>query len=469
MFPRRLAHHRPRAATDDLSGLTRMSHQAGLLLFTLVVIVGLVVAIARFKLHPFIALTLASVVVGLHSEMKAGEIAVTFQEGVGNTLGFLAVVVGLGLVLGKLLAISGGAHVIAQRFTILLGPNRLSWVMLILALIVGLPVLFTVGLMLLVPLIYAIAIETRRPLLALGLPALAGLSCSQGFLPPHPGPLFAIQQLGADVGKTILFGFLVGVPTAIVAGPIFAALIVPRLKVAPPPGKDCKTAPISSQVPPGFGLSLLTALLPVLLVLLGTLADFTLPAQNIARKIADFIGNPMIAMMLSVLLALYAFGYSRGFGSTRILKSVEECLLPAASILLVVGAGGGFSKMLDHGGVGTAIADIVKQAHVSPFLLGWCVAASIRLAVGSATVAIATASAILAPVAAGSPGMNRELLVLALGAGSLFCSHVNDGGFWLVKESFNLTVTQTLKTWTVMETSIGVVGLGLVMLLAQFF
>jgi GntP family gluconate:H+ symporter len=445
-----------------------MSHQTGLLLFTVLVIVGLILAIARFKLHPFIALTLAAVLVGLGSEMKATEIVATFQEGMGNTLGFLGVVVGLGLVLGKLLAISGGAHAIAQRFMALLGPSRLSWVMLILALIVGLPVLFTVGLMLLVPLIYAIAIEARRPLLALALPTLAGLSCAQGFLPPHPGPLFAIQQLGASVGKTILYGFMVGVPTAVVAGPVFAGLLVPRLKVAPTLGQDSQPAPKSSQNPPGFGMTMLTALLPVLLVLLGTLADFTLPAENVVRQIADFVGNPMIAMLLAVLLALCVFGYSRGFGSASILKPVEECLLPAASILLVVGAGGGFSRMLDRGGAGVAVADLVKQAHVSPFLLGWCVAASIRLAVGSATVAIATASAILAPVAAGSPGINRELLVVALGAGSLFCSHVNDGGFWLVKESFNLTVTQTLKTWTVMETSIGVVGLGLVMLLAQF-
>ncbi len=446
-----------------------MSHQAGLLLFVLLVIVGLVLAIARFKLHPFLALTVAAVVVGLHSEMKAAEIAATFQEGVGNTLGFLAVVVGLGLVLGKLLAVSGGAQVIAQRFTILLGPNRLTWVMLILALIVGLPVLFTVGLMLLVPLIYAVAVESKRPLLVLALPALAGLSCSQGFLPPHPGPLFAIQQLGANVGKTMLYGFLVGVPTAIVAGPIFAKFIVPRLKIAPLPPMDSKAVPAPSHNPPGFALTMLTALLPVLLVLLGTLLDFTLPAENVVRKIGDFVGNPMTAMLLAVLLALYAFGYARGLGSAQLLKSVEECLVPAASILLVVGAGGGFSRMLDRGGAGAAIADIVKQAQVSPLLLGWCVAASIRLAVGSATVAIATASAILAPVAAGSRGINRELLVIALGAGSLFCSHVNDGGFWLVKESFQLTVTQTLKTWTVMETSIGLVGLGLVMLLAQFF
>jgi gluconate:H+ symporter, GntP family len=446
-----------------------MTHPATLLLLVLLVIIGLVIAIARFKLHPFIALTLAAIIVGLLSKMKPAEIAATFQEGMGNTLGFLAVVVGLGLVLGKLLSISGGAHVIAQRFTLLLGANRLSWVMLGLALIVGLPVLFTVGLMLLVPIIDALARETKRPLLPLALPALAGLSCSQGFLPPHPGPLFAIQQLGGNVGKTILFGFLVGVPTAIVAGPLFAKLFGPHLPDTATPKFAPQPPTSSSQNPPGFAPTLLTALLPVLLVLLATLVDFTLPTGHVARQLADFIGNPMIAMLLAVLLALYVFGYSRGLNSTRLLRSVEECLLPAASILLVVGAGGGFSKMLDRGGAGTAIADIVKQVHISPFLLGWCVAASIRLAVGSATVAIATASAILAPVAADSPNLNRELLVIALGAGSLFCSHVNDGGFWLVKESFNLTVTQTLKTWTVMETSIGLVGLALVMLLAQFF
>jgi GntP family gluconate:H+ symporter len=445
-----------------------MNHGTAQLLFALLVIVGLVVLIARFKLHPFLALTLAAIAIGLHSDLKLTEIAKTFQEGVGNTLGFLGVVIALGFMLGKMFAESGGAHVIAQRFMLWLGPRRLPWAMLFVALVVGIPVLFGVGLMLLVPLVYAIALESRTPALFLGIPLVAGLSVSQGFLPPHPGPMLAIEQLGANVGKTFTYGFLIGIPTALFAGPVFARIAVPRVQPKPGSFGEPRRSKASSHRPPGFGLTLLIILLPVLLMLLATLADLALPKESALRDWANFIGSPIMAMLLAVLLALYWFGYTRGFSGKQILRFLEECLAPAAGIVLVVGAGGGLSRMLDRGGVGAAIVDLVEHAHLSPLLLGWMVAASIRVAVGSATVAITMASALLAPVAAAVPGINRELLVLALGAGSLFCSHVNDSGFWLVKESFNLTLPETFKTWTLLETGIGLVGLALVMLLGQF-
>ena len=445
-----------------------MSHEVNLLLFALCAIIVLVVLIARFKLHPFLGLMLVSIAIGFHSDMKLPAIAKTFQEGVGNTLGFLGVVVGLGMMLGKMLSESGGAHVIAQTFIRLLGERRLPWAMLAVAFVVGVPVLFSVGLVLLVPIVYALARETKSPVMRLAIPLVAGLSVSQGFLPPHPGPMLAIEQIGADVGKTILYGALVGIPTAIVAGPIFGSIVGSRLKVDLGQLGERVTKDVPLHNPPGFGLTLLTILLPVMLMLIASLADLTLSKDDRLREWANFIGSPIIAMLLAVLLSIYTFGYARGFSGKQILKFFEDCIGPAASILLIVGAGGGLSKMLDRGGVGAAIADIVEHAKISPLLLGWVVAAAIRVAVGSATVAITMASAIMAPVAANSPGLSRELLVLAMGAGSLFLSHVNDGGFWFVKESFNLTVSQTLKTWTVLETCIGLVALGLVMLLAQF-
>jgi GntP family gluconate:H+ symporter len=445
-----------------------MSHNASLLLFVFLIIIVAVVLIARFKLHPFLGLMLAAIAMGLRSDMDLPVIARTFQDGVGNTLGFLGVVVGLGIILGKMLAESGGAHVIAQNFMRWFGPKRLPWAMLFVALVAGIPVLFAVGLMLLVPLVYALARETNTPLLLLGIPLVAGLSVSQGFLPPHPGPMLAIEQVGANAGKTILYGFVIGIPTAILAGPVFATIIVPRLKVNFGHFGELKTSGTPLQDPPDFSLTLLTILLPVLLTLVASAADLTLEKENKWREWADFIGSPIIAMLLAVLFSIYSFGYARGFSGKQILRFMEDCVGPAAGILLVVGAGGGFSKMLERGGAGAAIVDIVEHAHVSPLVLGWIIAASIRLAVGSATVAITMSSAMLAPVAANVPGINRELLVLAMGAGSLFCSHMNDGGFWLVKESFNLTVQQTLKTWTVLETSIGLVALALIMLLAQF-
>jgi len=234
-------------------------------------------------------------------------------------------------------------------------------------------------------------------------------------------------------------------------------------------GEPGMTEHVWPSNPPGFGLTRVTVLLPVLLMLLASLADLMLLPENRIREWADFVGSPTIAMLLAVLISIYSFGWARGFDRRQVLKFFEECLAPAAGILLVVGAGGGLSEVLERGGVGAAIADVVQHADVSPLLLGWLVAASIRVSVGSATVAIATASAIMSPVAANTPHLNRELLVLAMGAGSLFLSHVNDGGFWLVKESFGLTVPQTLKSWTVLETGIGLVGLTLVLLLVRVF
>jgi GntP family gluconate:H+ symporter len=451
-----------------------MSHETGLLLFALLAVIALVLLIGKFRLHPFLGLMLVAVAIGFHSGMKLPLIAKTFQEGVGNTLGFLGVVVGLGMMLGKMLSESGGAHVIAQNFIRLLGRRRLPWAMLAVAFVVGVPVLFSVGLILLVPIVYAVAHETKTPLLRVAIPLMSGLSVSQGFLPPHPGPMLAIEQVGADIGKTLLYGALIGIPTAIIAGPLFTSLVIKngRGEKNHSDGALDLSARASSRLAadqlPGFGLTLLTILLPVLLMLLSSLADLCLSKENRLRDWANFIGSPAIAMLLAVLLSIYSFGFWRGFGAKQILKFLEESLGPSAAILLIVGAGGGLSKMLERGGVGGSIAHLVEHAHVSPLLLGWLVAASIRVAVGSATVAITMASAIMAPVAANTPGISRELLVLAMGAGSLFLSHVNDGGFWLVKESLNLTVPQTLKTWTLLETCIGLVGLGLVLLLAQF-
>ena len=444
-----------------------MNHDASLLLFALFALIALVFLIARWKLHPFIAMTLVSVVIGFHSGLKLPDIAKTYEEGLGHTLGFLGVVVGLGMMLGKMLTESGGAHVIAQTLVRRLGRERLPWAMLLVALIVGVPVLFGVGLLLLVPLVFAVARETNTPHLRLAFPVVAGLSVAQGFLPPHPGPMMAIAQIGADPGKTILFGALVGLPTAIITGPVWGNIIGPRLQTSTSELAAAMTEHVRPSNPPGFALTVFTVLLPVLLMLLASFADLILPLESRLREWADFLGSPIIAMLLAVLFSIYSFGYARGFSRGQILQFFEVCLAPGAGILLVVGAGGGLSKVLEHGGVGEAIADVVQHANVSPLLLGWLVAASIRVAVGSATVAIATASALMAPVVVSVPGVNRELLVLAMGAGSLFLSHVNDGGFWLVKESFGLSVPQTLKSWTVLETGIGLIVLALVMLLAQ--
>ena len=439
--------------------------KTSLLLCVAAAVVGLVVLIARFKLNAFLALVLASIFVGLCSGMKLPEVAKAFQAGVGTTLGFIAVVVGLGTMLGKMLAESGGAEVIAARFIELLGHRRLPWTILLVAFIVGLPVFFPVGLVLLIPIVYTLVRETKTRLLTLGLPLVAGLSIAHTLVPPHPGPLAAIEKLGADVGRTIFYATLVGFPTAMIGGPLFARFIAPRVPVDVGGLGAQLVSPIRPAKAPGFGITLFTILLPVLLMLGATVAEVVLDQNNPTRAWATFVGSPLVALLVAVLFSFYSFGRACGIGRNQILKFTEDCVGPAAGIMLVVGAGGGFSKVIEVSGAADAIAALAKGSNLSPLLLGWLAAALVRVAVGSATVAITLGAAIVAPVAGSHPETNRELLVVALGAGSLTLSHLNDGGFWFVKEYFNLTMAQTLKTWTVMETLMSVVALLLVLLL----
>jgi GntP family gluconate:H+ symporter len=450
-----------------------MSHQTALLLYAVMAVIGLIVLVARFHLHAFLALICASAFVGLCSGMPLPEIARAFQTGVGNTLGFIAVVVGLGTMLGKMLAECGGAEVLARTFIQALGPARLPWAMVAVGFVVGIPVFFAVGLVLLVPILFTLVRDTNTPLLKLAIPMVAGLSAAHGLVPPHPGPMVAIEQLGADIGKTIFYSILIGIPCAIVAGPIFA-LWLGHSNPAGVSGTglgistqaaESVTAPPPRRNPPRFGLTLFTILLPVALMLISTVANLTLSPNHRLRAWADFVGSPLIALLIAVLVSIYTFGVARGFAASEILKFMESCLGPVASILLIVGAGGGFSKVLDVSGTGAAIAAFARDLNVSPLILAWLIAALIRIAVGSATVAVTMTAGIMATMLPTFPGVNRELLVLAMGAGSIILSHLNDGGFWFVKEYLGLTVEQTFKSWTVMETLLSVAAFMLILLL----
>jgi len=432
----------------------------GMLLCTLIAVVGLIVLIARFKVHAFVALILASVFVGLCSPMPLLDVARAFQEGVGNTLGFIAVVVGLGTMLGKLLAESGGAEVVARTFIRWLGIGRLPLAMVIIAFVVGLPVFFGVGVLLLIPIVLGLARETRLPLLALGLPLVAGLSASHCLVPPHVGPMVAIEKLHADLGKTIVLSSFVGFPIALVVGLWYSKWAGRRFQVELPTTSSGSAPTVTTRGRvPGFGITLFTIALPVLLMLLDTLAKLTLPVESPIRTWAGFTGSPLVSMTVALLFSLYSFGFACGFDRRQLLKFAEDCLGPAASIILIVGAGGGFSKVLDKAGVAEIIATVAKGLPLSPLVLGWLIAALIRVAVGSATVTITMTAGIIAPLVAQSPGTNPELVVIALGAGSMIASHLNDGGFWFVKEYLNMTVLQTLKTWTVMTSIIAVLVL----------
>ena len=453
------------AACDKLSRSVSPTEPAFLLSVAFCGVALVVLLITWARMPAFLALATGSLAVGLASRMPLADIPRAFQSGVGDTLGFVAMVIGLGTVIGKLLAESGGAAVVSGALVRAMGERRLDWAMMLSGFIIGLPVFFQVGLVLLAPVMYTLNRQTGTPLLRLGLPLVAGLSVAHGLVPPHPGPLAAMERLGADAGRTLLYSLIVGLPVAILAGPIFGRFVTRRVSAEPGAMAQQFAASSTATRPPSLPVTLLTILMPVLLMLGAALAQATLPAGR-TRGLIELAGTPLMAMLLSTLLALVSFGRACGFDRTRLLRFAEESLPPIASVLLVVGAGGGFGRVLDVAGVDTAIARAMGGLQLSPLVLGWVIASLLRLSVGSATVSVVTAASIIAPIVAGMPLVNRELLVVAIGAGSLIAGHVNDGGFWLVKEYLNMSVQQTLVTWTVLETIVAVAALAGVLALA---
>ncbi len=433
-----------------------------LLLDALVTIIGLVLLITHFKVHPFVALTLAAGFLGLTSGMPVAKVMKSFQDGFGGVLGFVGIVLALGTMLGKLMADSGGADQIAQTLIRAFGKQYVHWAMMFAAFLVGIPLFFEIGFVLLIPLVFIVARRSGVSLIKIGIPLLAGLSVVHGLVPPHPGPLLAIGIFNADIGKTIFYGLIVALPTAIIAGPLYGNFISRYIPGSPSQALMEQIARESNQQ----NLPSFSVLLPVFLMLLKTFADVVLPAEHVFRQWMDLIGHPITALLAALLLAFYTFGSARGFSRQQIMKLLDQSLAPTAAIVLIVGAGGGFKQMLVDTGVGNVIGQMAVQAQISPIMLAWLVAAVIRIATGSATVATITGAGIVAPVIGMIPGVNRELLVLATGAGSLILSHVNDAGFWLVKQYFNMTVAQTFKTWSMMETLLSVVGIIFIMLLS---
>ncbi|MFJ1761671.1 gluconate:H+ symporter [Amycolatopsis sp. NPDC088138] len=438
-------------------------HDTRLIAATVVAIAVIVVLITKVKLHPFLALVLGSIVLGLTAGMPVDKLLKSFSSGVGSTVASVGILIALGAMLGKLLADSGGADQIVDT---VLGKARgaaLPWAMALVAALIGLPMFFEIGLVMLIPVVLLAAKRTGKPLMLLGIPAVAGLSVLHGLVPPHPGPLAAAGALNANVGITLAFGLLVGIPTLVIAGPLFGKLAARLVPDAAPPERLIPERADPDKPRPSFAATLTTVLLPVVLMLAKALSDILLGKENQARRVLDFIGDPLIALLAAVLVGMVLLGRPAGLDRARLSTVVGESLGPIAGIMLIVGAGGGFKQTLVDAGVGDVITGLAKDANLSPLLLGWLVAVAIRLATGSATVATVSAAGIVAPLAATMDPSHSALLVLAIGAGSLFFSHVNDAGFWLVKEYFGLSVGQTLKTWSVMETLISVVAIALIL------
>jgi GntP family gluconate:H+ symporter len=442
-------------------------HSVFLLVSALLSVIGLVVLIAVFKLNPFITLLLASLGLAVATGMPLQTVIHSFEAGVGGTLGHIAVVVALGTMLGKMMAESGGADQIAFTLIRLFGEKYISWAMVVIGLVVGLPAFFEVGFVLLIPIAFTVARRTRTSLVLVGLPMVAGLSVVHGLVPPHPAAMLAVTLYKADVGRTILYALLIGVPTGIIAGPLYAKLIAPHIEL---PAENPMAAQFvdhgTERSLPGFGLTLLSILVPVLLMLVGSWADAVSAPKSVLNEGLHFIGNDDIALLIGVLFSFLTLGRMRGFTRETILRFSNECLAPTATITLLVGAGGGFGRILQDSGVSQAIIVVALHSHIPLLLLAWSLAALMRLATGSSTVAMSTAAGIVAPIALHSPGVHPELLAIVTGAGSLIFSHVNDGGFWLVKEYFNMSVVQTIKTWSVCETIISVTALLLTLALS---
>ncbi len=504
-----------------LAAGTSGGHDTRLIVAALVGIALIIALITFAKLNPFLSLTTGSILVGGLAGLGLDKTVTSFGNGVGSTVASVGTLIALGAIFGKLLADSGGADQLVDTIVGRSSERSLPWAMALVGMIIGLPMFFEIGLVLLMPVILLVARGSGLPLMRVAIPALAGLSAMHGFVPPHPGPLAAVGSLHADLGLTLGLGVLVAVPCVIIGGPLFSALAarwvdvpVPELflgpgqtaapaepvgragtgSTRPAPQRPSAGRPNARRKPtdashgdvrdrgrrgtgasgwveqglrrPSFPVTLSTVLLPVLLMLAKAIADVVdQNGDDVLKRVLDFIGTPLIALLVAVLLAMYTLGVAAGFDRSRLSGTVDAALPPIAGILLIVAAGGGLKQVLVDSGISKVIASWVEGSTLSPLLLAWFVAVLIRLATGSATVATVTTAGILQPVTATLSTSHVSLLVLAIGAGSLFFSHVNDAGFWLTKQYFGLSVSQNIKTWSLMETVLSITGIAVVLAL----
>jgi gluconate transporter len=434
-----------------------------LILMTAAAIALLLALILALKLHAFLALLVSSMALGLAAGMPPDKVLKSIQSGFGEALGFIAVVVGLGAMIGRFLEHSGGGRVLAEWLLRKFGTERAAWAILIAAFLVGLPLFFEVGFVILAPLVWNLARETKRSLLFYGLPMAAALTMTHSMVAPHPAPAAAAQLLGADLGMSILYGIAVSVPMAVVGGIGYGGWLAKRMNIAVPAISEA--APPTKQAqgpPPSLPVIVLLLVLPVLLIFGATLATlYKLPHTGVAT----FLGHPFTALAITALVAIYWFGTRRGVTRDEAAKMAAQSLAPMGALLCIMGGGGAFKQVIVDSGVGQYAGQLLMTSSLSPLIVAWVIAAAMRLAQGSATVAIITAAGIVAPMVKGLPGYSPNLIVLALCCGGSGFSHVSDSGFWLVNQYFGMTVAQTLKSWTAMKVIGSVVGLAIVLAL----
>ena len=433
-----------------------------------IVILGiclLLFLILVLKFDSFLSFIIVSLSVGLAEGMNLNSAVVSLENGIGSTMGSLVLILGFGSMLGKLVSESGAAQRITSHLIKAFGIKHIQLALMLTGFIVGISLFFDVGFFIMIPLVFTVAATTGLPLLYVGLPILAALSVTHGFLPPHPAPTAIVTLFHADLGKTLIYGIIAAIPAIIISGPILSK-VLSKIE-AKPLDEFLNQKVMSEEELPGFWISFISSLLPVLLITISTVAGFLLTENNATRKILGYIGNPVIAMLIAVLFSVYTLGLARGRMITDIMKSLAHSVTTITMIMLLIAGAGALKQVLVDSGVSKYIGEMLSHSSLSPLFLGWLIATILRFCVGSATVAGITTAGIVLPLVTGGL-VNPELMVLAIGSGSLMFGHVNDGGFWLFKEYFNLSIKDTLKTWSVMETSIGITGLFGVLALSLF-
>ena len=453
----------------ELSTAAWMVHDTRLMFCVLLAIASIIVLISATKLPPFLSILIGTFIAGVGAGLPPEEVAKAFSKGAGAILGEAGIIIALGSMLGALMAESGAADRIATTLLGLGKGKSLPWVMALVAMVIGLPLFFEVGLVMMVPIIFVMAKRSNQPLLKIAIPALAGMTTLHALMPPHPGPLIAVGALHADLGLTMLLGFCLAVPAVILAGPIYGNWLSKRLHVDEPADIGALfSAPPKAPRQPSFGVSLLIILLPVILMLGSTLAKVAMTPENPVALTLKFLGEPLIALGLAVIAAVICLGWAAGMPRAEVGNTLRKALAPIAVLLLTIGAGGGLKQTLLDAGVSQTISKVAEGAHMPYLLLAWLIAVALRQATGSATVATTTTAGILAPMMAGLAATQSSLVALAIGAGSVFFCHVNDAGFWMVREYFGLQLKQTIWVWSVLQTIVSVVGLIGTLLLWHF-
>jgi Gnt-I system high-affinity gluconate transporter len=434
------------------------------LLIILICIIALILLITWGKVNAFIAFLIVSILTGLAIGIPLNQVSTSVQKGIGDTLGSLVIIICLGAMLGKLVADSGAAEKITSVLADVFGKKYIQWALMVTGFIVGIPLFYNVGFVLLVPLIFSVVYQYKLPAVYTGLPMLAALSVTHGFLPPHPSPAALVAQFNANMGITLLYGLIIAIPTIIVAGPIFARTLK---NIKSQPLETFKPKDVEDSKLPGAANSFITSLFPVILLVITTVLSFTVDHNSTAYKYILFFGDPVIVMLISLIGATYTLGLKTGRPMKAIMKTYADSVADIAVILLIISGAGALKQVFYDSGVSTQIGQMLMGIDIHPLLLGWLIAAVIRVCLGSATIAGLTTAGIIAPLITQSH-VDPNLMVLSIGAGSLLFSHVNDSGFWLFKEYFNLSVKDTIRSWSMMETIVGVMGLIGVMILNAF-